>query len=458
MDFGFGGKGDQTANKGTTPTTTTDGSQTTDLNGGQTQYDANGQPVTDIDSISDSDDNGKKPAAKKTTTDGGFDNGDEGNPSNQQAPKKPTTTEGDTPNEAGDDSSNTDLVEGSIIEVGTDVYTVDATGNLVAKDGSIFKEAKDVKTWLADFDTNDNTDKDSLSIDNIQDTIGIEIVDDNDQPIVFENTPAGVKAYIDAVTEINREEHYEQAINTLYQKYPIINDVLNYYVANGNSLDGFGELQDRSTITIDDTNEAQQENIIRTAFKEQGKKGDVDGYIQYLKSSGTLLATAKEELAGLQEIDEQNKAELAEKAKEAEDARVESIQKYWKGVQETIQNKNIAGYQIPDTILITKNGQKVSATPNDFYKYVYEVDKDGQSAYNRDLAKETPESRRDDELLRAYLKFVGGNYSNLVGMAVNKENVTKLKLQAKNRTTNSITIKKPNSTQAKGANLDLGFN
>lgn len=36
---------------------------------------------------------------------------------------------------------------------------------------------------------------------------------------------------MNAVIEAAKEEHYETAINTLYQRYPILNDVLNYYIA-----------------------------------------------------------------------------------------------------------------------------------------------------------------------------------------------------------------------------------
>lgn len=355
-----------------------------------------------------------------------------------------------------DSEGNQELISGSVIEVGSDKYTVDDAGNLVDKDGNIFKEASEVQEWLKEFDSID--DNSEISINAIKDIIGIDITDDNDKPIEFENTVEGVKSYFNAVLENKREEHYEAAINSLYQRYPILKDVLNYYVANGNSLEGFGETPDRSNITIDDSNEEQQEHIIRTAWKEQNRKGDVNGYIEYLKSSGTLLATAKEELAGLQEADRQYKEEVAAEAARQEQERYETLQNYWNGVHDIIKTRNIAGYQIPESIIINRNGQKISVTPEDFFNYIYRVDKDGHSAYENDLAKETPESRRDDQILRAYLKFVGGNYSNLVNMAINKEKVATLKLKAKERNNNTIRITKPTSKVSKGVNIDLDYN
>ena len=74
------------------------------------------------------------------------------------------------------------------------------------------------------------------------------------------------------------------------------------------------------------------------------------------------------------------------------------------------------------------------------------------------MAKQTPESRRDDEILRAYLMFVGGNYSNLVNMAINKEKVATLKLKAKERNGSTVRVTKPNTTGNKGSNIDLGYN
>ena len=347
------------------------------------------------------------------------------------------------------------LVAGSTIEVGDETYTVDENGNVVDKDGNIFKEAKDVDTWLKEFEAVEDDSK-TLSIDSIKTLVGIDIEDENGKPIEFENTPDGVKAYIDAVVESKREENYETALNTLYQRYPILNDVLNYYIANGNSLNGFGEIPDRSNITIDSTNEAQQETIIRTAWKEQGRKGDVESYINYLKSSGTLYATAQEELEGLQEADKQYREELEKKAEAAEEQRIKELENYWNGVKDVITKRTIAGYQIPESFVVTRNGQKVTVTPNDFFNYLYRVDKDGKSAYQYDLEKTTPESRRDDEILRAYLTFVGGDYSTLVNMAINKQQVNNLKLRAKERTKPTVRINKPNASAKK--EIDLGYN
>ena len=439
LDFGYSQNGN--GNGAGSDNGNGNGDQATNLNTGKIDHDINGMPVNDIgDNGGGNSGDGDKPDNPGNTGEG--NKGDEGNKEDNK----------------NGDNADVNLEAGTSIEVGEDTYTVDEKGNLLDKNGNIFKEAKDVKSWLNEFENVTDTDKDSISIETIQEAVGVQITDDNDKPVEFENNPEGIKAYIDAVIETAKEEHFETAVNTLYQKYPILNDVLNYYIANGNSLEGFGEVPDRSGITIDDSNEAQQEAIIRTAWEEQGRKGDVESYIAYLKSSGTLLATAKEELVGLQEADEQYRKNIEEEAEYKEAERLQRLENYWNGVHDVIKNRTIAGYQIPESIIINRNGQKLSVTPEDFFNYIYRVDKDGKSAYERDLATETPESRRDDEILRAYLKFVGGNYSNLVDMAINKEKVNRLKLKAKERNTSTVRINKPKTNTNKGTNIDLGYN
>lgn len=360
-------------------------------------------------------------------------------------------------NENNGNDNPTKLEEGTTLEIGDAKYTVDKDGNVVDSNGNIFKEASQVSEWMKEFENVEENTSD-ISIDSIKAAIGIEITDDNDKPIVFDNTVEGIKSYVDSVIETSKQEHYDTAINTLYQKYPIVKDVINYYVANGNSLEGFGQVPDRSGIEIDENNEAQQEQIIRIAWSERKQRGDVNSYINYLKSSGTLLATAKEELDGLKEADAQYKRDIEAKAAAEEKEKIETLERYWNGVHDIIKSRKIAGYQIPEYIVITRDGQKLSVTPEDFFNYIYRVDKEGKSAYERDLEAETPDVRRDDEILRAYLKYVGGNYSNLVDMAINEKNVATLKLRAKQHNASAIRVTKPKSTKPDGANIDLGYN
>lgn len=420
MDFDFGYNGGDNVDTINNPDVNNNDDVVTDIDTGKIEHDVNGVPADDL--VDDT-----KPS---------------------DAPKKEDKV---------DENNKSSLEVGTAIEVGDETYTVASNGDLVDANGNVFKQASEVDAWLKEFDSVEEDTKDSISISSIQEALGVEITDEDDKPIQFDNTPEGVKAYVDAVVETKRQEHMEAAINTLYQKYPIIDEVLNYYIANGNSLEGFGQMPDRSNIVVDDNNEAQQEAIIRAAWSEQGRKGDVTGYINYLKSSGTLLATAKEELQVLQESDRQYRENLAKQAEETERRNNEMLMQYWNGVHEVIKTRKIAGYEIPENIIINRNGQKLSVTPNDFFNYIYRVDQDGRSAYERDLANETPESRRDDEILRAYLKFVGGNYSNLVNMAINKEKVNTLKLKAKERTNNTVRIVKPKESGTKGANIDLGY-
>ena len=434
MDFGYSGASKandaDSANKN-------DNNDVTNLDTGKIEHDKDGVPPDNLDDSAEDKD--------KANKDGKQDDDKKGND------KK----DGDGEGEGGKEGER-NLTPGTTITIGETSYKIDENGNVLDANGNIFKEAKDVNAWLDEFESVEDSGSE-LSIDSIKEAIGIDITDENDKPIKFDNTIEGVKAYVDAVIESSKQEHYETAINTLYQKYPILNDVLNYYIANGNSLEGFNETPDRSNITIDDSNEEQQISIIKTAWKEQGRKGDVEGYINYLKSSGTLLATAKEELAGMQEADEERRKQIAAEAERKEAERIKELQAYWNGVHDVVKSRKIAGYQIPESIVISRNGQKISATPEDFFNYLYRIDQEGKSAYERDLEKETAESRRDDEILRAYLKFVGGNYSNLVSMAINKEKVNELRLKAKDRKqTVRITRPADDSTKRNGT-IDFGY-
>ena len=149
---------------------------------------------------------------------------------------------------------------------------------------------------------------------------------------------------------------------------------------------------------------------------------------------------------------------MEKEAERKENENIKKLEEYWNGVHDVIKNRKIAGYQIPETIVINRDGQKISVTPEDFFNYIYRVDDNGMSAYERALAEETTESRRDDEILRAYLKFVGGNYSNLVDMAINKQKVDKLRLRAKERNTSTIRINKPQRNTNKNEDIDFGYN
>lgn len=375
--------------------------------------------------------NGNQPIVPPEPNDGngGEDGGDNGN-GNQNEPLH-------------------DIAVGTEIEFDGATYRVDESGNVVDAEGNIFKEAKDVKSWVESLEEPE-TDEDAFSVQQLQEALGFELTDSDGKAIEFENTKEGLVDYVKQVIESSREENYNTALNTLFTQYPFLEDILTYYQANGNSLEGFNQPNNRDEIELDENNEEQQKNIIKLSWKEKGIKGDVDGYIAYLQTTGNLYTTAKEELDSLKEKDAAEKAELKKKAAEAEKEQQESIAKYWGSVKNTIDSGKVAGYEIPANITIERDGKKLAVSRSDFFNYLYRVDKNGKSQYVYDLEKESFEEQLNNDILRAYLKFVGGSYSDLVKIAENKKEVTKLRLQAKNNKTNTIRFKAPERKENTG--------
>lgn len=420
--FGFNG---ETSNVDVKPT-----DDVTDLDTGKTgQLDANGNAVDDIT---------------------GNGNGDGNNGDANKDKQTPSSTGGQTKDIKNPDDANAnehDLEEGTVIEDGDNKYTVDKDGNLIDDKGNIFKAKNEVAAYLKEFEVEDTSNEDKIDVKSIQELVGVSVTSEDGKPVAFDNTPQGVASYIQSVIDLKRDEFAKAGVNKLFEDYPVVSDFLNYYVANGNSFEGFGELRDRSGIEVDENNVSQQEAIVREAFKEFNRRGNVDKYIQYLKDSNELFNVAKEELEALQKADNDVREANAKEALRVKAEEEKQLVEFWNGVKECIDKRQIAGYRIPETVIIERNGKQISTTPEDFFNYVYQVDDKGLSRYENDLMKLSPAERRDEELLKAWLKYTGKGYDSLIEMAVSDKEAKKLKLTASQRksTRGAIKITKPDS-------------
>lgn len=359
----------------------------------------------------------------------------------------------DKPAENQDTYSKVELPAGTVIELGEASYTIDKDGNAVDEKGNIFKTNAELKALIDENGIEEN--KGETLIQTIQSKFGLEVKDENGNPVEFENTPEGISAYLDSVLETREQEVAQAALDTLFNTYPAINQALNYIKINGN-LDGFNEIKDRGNIVVDKDNEDQQIAIIKEEWQTQGKKGNVDSYIAYLKSAGTLYDTAVESNQTLKEINDTKQAELAEEAKAQDKARQEAEAEYWDEVDKVLANKEIAGYKIPDSIPVTRDGKKMVLTSADFKNYISRpVDKEGNTQYMLDEMKLDKKAVMQDELLHAYLRFTGGDYSSLVGMAINKEKVNKIRIASQTSQQKTIKIKSSNNGNTKVNNNDI---
>lgn len=316
------------------------------------------------------------------------------------------------------------LSEGDTVNVDGVDYTIDADGNAVAADGTVFRTAAELTELIAQ-----NGSEPSV-LDQLQTRFGSDFKDEDGNPIVFDNNAEGIAAYVDTVVQSKIAEAQTAALNNLFETYPQVEQVINHLKLNG-TLDDFVEIPDRSNITVSKDNEEQQATFIREEWKLSGKKGDVNKFIDYCKNAGILYDTAVESKEAVDSIYESRLAEQKAQVEAKEAAAAAEEKAYWDNVEKTISKGELLGYSIPEQIQCNKDGKKVMLSRKDFLKYVSTpVDSEGNTAYMLDEAKVDSNARMQDDLLKAFLKFTGGNYASLVGMAVNKHKVLSVRTAA----------------------------
>lgn len=316
------------------------------------------------------------------------------------------------------------LSEGDTINVDGVDYTIDAEGNAIAADGTVFRTATELAELIAQ-----NGSEPSV-LNQLQTRFGSDFKDENGNPIVFDDNEEGIAAYVETVVQNRVKEAQTAAINNLFETYPQVEQVINHLKLNG-TLDDFVEIPDRSQITVSKDNEEQQAAFIREEWKLSGKKGDVNKFIDYCKNAGILYDTAVESKEAVDSIYESRLAEQKAQVEAKEAAAAAEEKAYWDNVEKTISKGELLGYSIPEQIQCNKDGKKVMLSRKDFLKYVSTpVDSEGNTAYMLDEAKVDSDARMQDDLLKAFLRFTGGDYASLVGMAVNKQKVLSIRTAA----------------------------
>lgn len=363
-------------------------------------------------------------------------------------------TDDDNNNTSNEDNnpSTGELTVGDQIEYNGNTYTIVDNGDLVDEKGNIFKEAKDVAAFLENNEVEDEENS-SFDINTLREEFNVDLTDDEGNALEFDNTPSGIKDFVNAVIEQKSNDIQEATINRFYASNPLVKQFVDYVQLTGTPR-GFGEIPDRSGIQIAEDNEAQQIAVIKMAANEFGNKTINDNYINWLRESGNLYTYAKEQLDALIDKDKQVRKDIEEKAAQQRQEETERLNDYWNKVHNVIESRVIGGYKIPENFTREVNGKKVLCNSNDFFNYIsnacYE-DEDGNkmTGYTRSLNSLTDEEYLNRELLDAWLMFTGGSYKDLVYMAVKENEVRKLIVKSKqNRSTKTVKVVKKQEGKA----------
>lgn len=419
-----------------------DGSQQSSNNNQATSTNNNNEEVTHL--------NGNDGTHPEDITGKGNDPKNDNNGQNNGNSSAENNNGQSNDNSNDDDSSTGGLQPGAVIEFDGVEYTVAPNGDIVDSDNKIFKAAAEVPGWLNEVQIEDNKSNDgkepTFDIDTLQNALGIEITDENGNPVEFENNVEGMASYVNSVMRMKQQEIQEATINSLFNHYPELRGAIDYMQINHGSLQGYNQKIDRSQVQVDKDDATQQEWIIMQAAKEFGNSSINANYIKYLKDSGGLYDEAVNQLKNLVAKDKQEAAVLHQQAMAAQQQAQQEATIFWNKVNDTIKERNIGGYKIPESFVINKNGQKVTRTPDDFFNYLYRRNiqtEDGQviTAYERDNFIMSDEEKFNKDLIDAWLLFTGGTYKDLVDMAIKEDNVQKLRLKSKEvRTTKTIKI------------------
>lgn len=320
-------------------------------------------------------------------------------------------------------------------EVGTEVkldngtsLVIDPNGNLVDKDKKVVVTADKVGEHIATLIRNQSLDATKV-LEVAAEAFGLNPVNEKGEPLAA-NSIDDVISYISTAKDSFYAQGRQEAMEDLVNKYPQINQVVNYLALHG-TLEGINGKARYADVTIKEDDVEHQKLIAGKILEEKGVL-DIPGYIKYLTDAGTLKTTAAQLLKDRQAQEVAEDAQLAQAAA-AKEAQVQADTKaYYDALHESLRKGNVGTYSIPEHFIVERDGQKVRTNREEFFNYCSApVDRAGNTGANVDYSKLTPQERINYDALCNFLLYTKGNLSDLVNVAVGQRRVIQVNSMGK---------------------------
>jgi hypothetical protein len=320
---------------------------------------------------------------------------------------------------------------------------MDDKGNALNADGSIFMTKEKMESFS-------NTLNDNDLITEVEKINNIIIIGEDNKPIKYEATPQGIaKRELDIISNV-KVQAQQEGINTFLKSNPDLKSIYDYKQRHG-SIEGYDKVVDYTTINIDKNNKDQLKQFI---IDEQISKGNT---IAVAKSFAEF-AEKNNQLEELGIAAHTNlKANQVAKIQEQQTKIKESNNKYY-GI-DIDQNGNIKDLNIPGSlydIIVKKgefNGMKIpkdgvivknndgstsKLNTSQLFELAAYADNNGLSRLDNIISNYI--SKAENKVAVGLYILKGGDLSELVNNAVNKQQVTKFKINTSNNKSNTKQI------------------
>jgi len=315
-------------------------------------------------------------------------------------------TDGDDDDEPKPNSNDESETKSVVNDV---EYDLDKDGNAL-ENGEIKYTADQLKEAAEDSETNDS------NVSAIMEIVGFKPVNDQGEPIEYEQTVEGIAKYVNDVAATKGSEIARSQMDNYFKANPNILQAHLYQQQHG-SLDGFGNTVDWKTVQLDEANEEQHVNIIVNAKMAEGlNANDAKRFAEFIKASGETKEEAIKSLTQL--ADFQSKQEEAAKLdmQRKFDAAKEQEAKYYEDVANIINKGELDDITIPEDI----KGKFL-----DYYTKPAFQDDNGKVYTEYEAAK--LKAGLTSNVKDALFMFMGKDLSTLIKAGVNKANVNKVR-------------------------------
>jgi hypothetical protein len=343
---------------------------------------------------------------------------------------------------------------GTQIKIGDIVQTIDGNGNLVDKDGKVISEAKEVAKYLDELERRQSLDANSV-VGILTEALGFEPVDGEGNPVAVDSIE-GIQTFIKSTVDTYYNEGRQDAVNELYSKFPVLDDVIQHLILNNGRIDNFNSNFRYSDVQLDESNKDHQKQVLIKLLTDAGT-ANPQGYADYVEKSGTLFAEVTNQLTAAvnrEKIADEQRAQAVTEKQRADAAAAEN---YYKQLKQVYTTGGINGYTIPEKFTIDRNGQKVQVTRNDVYEFVSKpVNRQGESMATLVYNNMTEQQRIQFDAMTNLLLFTGGNLSHFVQAEVGRQKVIAIKALT-GKTNNGFSIVKPNDNPDNNGGKGITF-